>query len=389
VRARAPETLPLYVGGFLGPFGGAVLAVLVPQLRDAFGASTAAVAAAVPAYLVPFAALQLLSGTIGERLGRRRVVRAGYVAYAAASVGAALAPGIGVFLACRAAQGMANAFLTPLVLAGLAEAVPPERIGRSVGTFAAVQTAAVALSPLCGGLLGALSWRWAFLAPAAVAAALALLPPADAPPRAAEAGPARLRALLDRRVGYLSAAAFAGYAGGAGVGFLVAVDAADAFGLGSAQRGLVLAGFGVAGMLLGRAAGGAVDRFDRVPVAVAGAVGCGALIGALGLAGTPLELGLLWFLAGAGSALTWAGINTLAVEAVPHNRAGATSVVGAFKFAGNAAAPLMWLPLYHADVHVGFAAAGAMTVLAGALTLPLAGRRVGTVGRRGAARLPR
>ena len=146
MRARAPETLPLYVGGFLGPFGGAVLAVLVPQLRDAFGASTAAVAAAVPAYLVPFAALQLLSGTIGERLGRRRVVRAGYVAYAAASVGAALAPGIGVFLACRAAQGMANAFLTPLVLAGLAEAVPPERIGRSVGTFAAVQTAAVALS---------------------------------------------------------------------------------------------------------------------------------------------------------------------------------------------------------------------------------------------------
>src|SRR5438876_1233067 len=148
MRARAPETLPLYVGGFLGPFGGAVLAVLVPQLPDAFGAGTAA----------------------------------------------------------------------------------------------------VALSPLCGGLLGAPSWRWAFIAPAAVAAGLALLPPADAPPRAADAGPARLRALLDRRVGYLSAAAFAGYAGGAGVGFLVAVDAADAFGPGSGQPRGVRAGFGVAGM---------------------------------------------------------------------------------------------------------------------------------------------
>ncbi|MGZ4279783.1 MAG: MFS transporter, partial [Solirubrobacteraceae bacterium] len=61
-RARTSATLPLYVGGFLGPFGGGVLAVLIPQLRDAFSASTGAVAAAIPAYLVPFAAVQLVSG---------------------------------------------------------------------------------------------------------------------------------------------------------------------------------------------------------------------------------------------------------------------------------------------------------------------------------------
>ena len=170
---RRASTLPLYVGGFLGPFGGGVIAVLIPQLRDAFDASTGAVAAAVPAYLVPFAVLSLASGTIGERLGRARVVRAGYVAYAVASLAAALSPGIGVFLALRAAQGAANAFLSPLLLAGLADVTPPERLGRSVGTFAAVQTAAVAVSPLCGGLLGAADWRLAFLAPAGVAVALA------------------------------------------------------------------------------------------------------------------------------------------------------------------------------------------------------------------------
>ncbi|HVL95169.1 MAG TPA: hypothetical protein VM266_04855 [Solirubrobacteraceae bacterium] len=67
-RPHPSPTLPLYVGGFIGPFGGAVLAVLIPQLRDAFGATTAEVAAAIPAYLVPFALLQLVSGTIGERL---------------------------------------------------------------------------------------------------------------------------------------------------------------------------------------------------------------------------------------------------------------------------------------------------------------------------------
>src|SRR3954463_816395 len=275
---RGHGTLPLYIGGFLGPFGGGMVAVLVPELREAFDATTAQVAASIPAYLVPFAALQLVSGTVGERLGRRRVVFTGYVFYALFMVAGALAPGIGAFLVCRALQGTANAFLTPLLLAGLADEVPPRQIGRAVGTFAAVQTAAVALSPLCGGVLGAVDWRLAVFLPALVAAGLALLPPADAAPR--DEVP-RLRAVMTQRIGLLSAAAFAGYAGVTGVGFLVAVLAADEFDLGSVARGVLLAGFGVAGMILGRTAGEAVDRYGRVPIAVAGATACALLVAAL------------------------------------------------------------------------------------------------------------
>jgi MFS family permease len=373
VTRRAP-TLPLYVGGFLGPFGGAVLAVLIPQLRDAFDASTTTIATAVPAYLVPFAVLQLVSGTVGERLGRRRVVRTGYVVYALACVASALAPDVGWFLATRALAGAANAFLTPLLLAGLADITARENLGRAVGTFAAVQTSAVALSPLCGGLLGELGWRWAFLVPAGVAVALACVPPPD-PERADPlAAPARWRAVLTRRVGLVSAAAFAANAGVSGMAFLVALVAADRFGVGSASRGLVLAGFGVAGMLLGRLAGGWVDRFGRVPMVVAGSLVCALLIAALGLASEPVVLAALWTVAGAGSALAWAGLNTLAVEAVPGNRAGGTSVVGAFKFSGTALAPLLWLPLYHAEPHLAFAGAGLMALLIGIFVLPLRDR---------------
>jgi MFS family permease len=369
-RATASATLPLYVGGFLGPFGGAVLAVLIPQVRDAFDATTGAVAAAIPAYLVPFAALQLVSGTIGERLGRRRVVRAAYVAYALTSLAAAVAPTIGLFIAARALSGAANAFLTPLVLAGLAEVTPSERLGRSVGTFAAVQTAAIALSPLCGGLLGAIDWRLAFLAPAVVAVPLAMLPPPDAL-RRGETAPARLRAAFTRRVGVLSAAAFAGYAGVTGIGFMVALRCDDAFGLGSASRGLVLAGFGFAGMVAGRPAGRLVDRLGRIPVAAWGALICALLVAALGLVASVAGLSAVWIAAGAASTLVWAGLNTLTVEAVPANRAGATSVVSAFKFAGNAAAPAMWLPLYARDVRLAFLAAGVASGLVGALALRL------------------
>jgi MFS family permease len=369
-RALTSPTFPLYVGGFLGPFGGGVIAVLIPQLRDAFGATTGEVAAAIPAYFIPFAVVQLVSGTIGERLGRRRVVRAGYIAYGATSVLAALAPTIGLFIAARAGSGASNAFLTPLVLAGLADVTARERLGRAVGTFAAVQTAAIALSPLCGGLLGEIDWRLAFLAPGAVAVALALVPPRDAE-RLPGAEPARLRAVFTRRVGVLSAAAFAAYASVTSLGFLVALRCADAFGLGSTARGAVLAGFGIAGVLVGRPAGRLVDRVGRISVTVAGALACALLVALIGAAQTVAGLTALWIGAGAASTLVWAGLNTLIVEAVPANRAGATSVVSAFKFAGNAAAPAMWLPLYSQDPSIAFVAAGVGSALMGALTLRL------------------
>jgi MFS family permease len=365
---RTRGTLPLYIGGFLGPFGGGVVAVLVPQLRDAFDATTAGVAASIPAYLVPFAALQLVSGTFGERLGRRRVVRTGYIAYALLSVLAAFVSSLGAFLVVRALQGCANAFLTPLLLAGLADEVPPRQIGRAVGTFAAVQTSAVALAPLGGGALGAIDWRLAFVTQAVVAAGLALMPPDNGPARKEQPS---LRTVFTRRVGLLSAASFAGYAGVTGVGFLVAVLAADEFALGSVLRGVLLAGFGIAGILIGRAAGNWVDRYGRVPVASLGIAMCSLLVMSLGLAPSALTLAVLWFITGFGSTLLWAGINTLAVEAVPGNRAGGTSVISAFRFAGNAAAPLMWLPLYHIDPRLGFLGAGTLAAVTVAFILPL------------------
>ncbi|MDX6600239.1 MAG: hypothetical protein QOE87_4126, partial [Gaiellales bacterium] len=90
-------TIALYVGGFMGPFGGAVLGVLVPELQSSFHATRDAVAASIPAYLIPFAALQLVSGTIGERLGVTRVVRTGFIAYAIGSLIAAAAPTLTIF----------------------------------------------------------------------------------------------------------------------------------------------------------------------------------------------------------------------------------------------------------------------------------------------------
>ncbi|MCW2966623.1 MAG: putative transporter, partial [Solirubrobacteraceae bacterium] len=163
----------LYAGGFLGPLGGGVVTVLIPDLRHALHTTTTGAAATLTAYLVPFALLQLVSGTLGERIGLARTIRVAYVLYAAASVGVAVTSSLGPFLVLRAAQGAANAFTTPLLVAALADMTREDRLGRAMGTFASIQTAGVVFAPLVGGVAGAIDYRLAFLVPAAVALLLA------------------------------------------------------------------------------------------------------------------------------------------------------------------------------------------------------------------------
>jgi MFS family permease len=364
----------LYLGGFLGPFGGGVLVVLIPELQKTFHASAGEVTAGITVYLLPFAALQLVSGTLGERLGRARTIRWAYVVYAVTSFGTALAPSILPFLGLRAVLGAANAFTSPLLLAALAESIGEDRLGRSMGTFAAVQTAGMVMAPLCGGLIGAIDPRLAFAVPGLAAVFLAAAPLPGGARDAVRTTPARVRDAFNRRSTAVAVAGFLAFLALNGLAFLVALRAAQRFGLDTTARGVLLAGFGLAGVLAGRPAGGLVDRSTPCPVVAAGALVCAAMVAALGIAENVVVMAALWLAAGAGSAFVWAGLNTLAVQSAPENRGGAISVVGAFKFAGSAIGPLVWLPLYLAHVKLAFATAGAACA---AIALVVVGLRGG------------
>jgi MFS family permease len=366
-------TFPLYVGGFLGPFGGAMLIALIPSVAQGLDTSIGLVAAAITAYMVPFAALQLVSGTLAERLGARRVVRTGYVVFGAAALACALAPEIWSFIAARAAMGAANAFLSPVLLAALSEVVAPEVLGRSVGTFAAAQTAGITLAPALGGALGELSWRLAFMLVALVSMLLAVprrsLGAVDPDP-----SPVSLRALLNRWISLLATQALLGYLGFTAIGFVLVLVAAEEFGLGPGTRGLLVAGYGVGGILFGRYAGTVVDRAGRPGTALWGAILCACGVLGLVFAPTVWTIALVYFAIGCASAFVWAGLNTIAVESFPDNRAGATSAYSAFKFAGVAVAPLVYVPLFHVDTRAPFLLAAAFSFVLAALVLPWFGR---------------
>ncbi|MGI8607223.1 MAG: MFS transporter [Gaiellaceae bacterium] len=315
-------TFPLYTGGFLGPFGGAMLIALIPNVAEGLDTSLALVAGAITVYMVPFAVLQLVSGTLANRLGPRRVVRAGYLVFGGAALVCAFAPSIWVFLAGRALMGAANAFLSPILLAALSEVVAPEVLGRSVGTFAAWQAAGVTFAPAIGGALGEVSWRLAFVLVAVVAAVLALPRHSLGAIEERQPGEGGLRSLANRWIALLGAKAMLGYLGFTAIGFVVVLVADREFGLSSGTRGVLVAGYGLGAIALGRYAGSAVDRIGRPRTALAGAIACTA--GVLGLAFAPnaWSLALVYLAVGCASAFTWAGLNTITVESFPGNRAG-------------------------------------------------------------------
>ncbi|MDN5858154.1 MAG: MFS transporter, partial [Pseudonocardia sp.] len=241
----------LYAGAFLGPFGGGITVAMLPELGAAYGVTAATAAASVTAYLLPFAALMLVSGTLGERWGRRRTVVTAYLGYAVAALGSVVAPTFEAFLASRALQGVANAFTTPLLLAALAAAAEPGRLGRALGWFGSLQAAGQTSAPLIGGLAAELDWRQAFVGVAVVAAVLAAVGIPGGAPGGASRPPLRaaLRSALRPDVLGIGLAAALGWGLLAGANFLVALRLEDAFDTPAAGRGLVLTGLGVVGLL--------------------------------------------------------------------------------------------------------------------------------------------
>lgn len=136
------------------------------------------------------------------------------------------------------------------------------------------------------------------------------------------------------------------YLAAVGLSVLSALRAGDEFGLGPAQRGLVAASFGVAGLLIADAAGRLLDRLG--PIRLGALPNTVLLIGLLLSALGPTVGTMVAGIIGVGVAVTamWATINTVAATSAPQNRGGAASLALAFQFFEGAIAPLLWVPLY-------------------------------------------
>ncbi len=360
----------LYAGGFLGPFGGGVVTSMLPEIGDGLGTDAAAAASSLTAYLLPFALVMLVSGTLGARWGRMRTVRVAYGVYLAASLACFAAPTLELFLGARVLQGCANAFTTPLLLATLAAMTPQHKLGRALGAFGALQAAGQTSAPLIGGLAAEADWRLAFLAIALVAALLGAVGLPDAARTVPADTGARLRDALRPDVLRVGVVALLGWGALGGLGFLLAFRAEDVFGMSPAARGLLLTGFGVAGILTARPVGTLIDRIGARRTVVLGAVAGATLVAVAGTVGYVAVAAIAWFVAGVASQFLLVGVNAAVLGAEGGNRGGAVSVVQSFRFTGAALAPLTLTPLYATHPSVSFLVPALLLAILPPLLMP-------------------
>jgi EmrB/QacA subfamily drug resistance transporter len=170
VRLSEPEGRWVLAAAVLGSsvvfLTSTIVNVALPALGEDLGAGIADRQWVVTGYLLTLSALILLGGSLGDRVGRRRVFVIGVVWFGVASLGCALAPDLPTLVAARVLQGVGGALLTPGSLSILQATFAPEDRARAIGAWSALISIATAVGPLAGGVLvDTLGWRWIFVVP--------------------------------------------------------------------------------------------------------------------------------------------------------------------------------------------------------------------------------
>jgi DHA2 family multidrug resistance protein-like MFS transporter len=153
-----------------------ILNIALPTLQDEFEASPSTLQWMVDSYLLVFAGLLLVFGTLGDRFGRKLALQAGVSIFGLASLGALFVDSAEGVIAVRAAMGVGAALIMPATLSIIANVFTGEERGKAIGIWAALAAVGIGLGPLAGGLLLEwFDWWSVFLVNVPFAAAAVLL----------------------------------------------------------------------------------------------------------------------------------------------------------------------------------------------------------------------
>ncbi|AXG81608.1 MFS transporter [Streptomyces paludis] len=162
------------------------LIVAAPDMTRDLGLSSSDLQWVIDGYTVPYAALMLVLGAIGDKYSRRGALVLGLVIFIGGSVMGGLADGTNLVIAARAIMGVGAAVVMPATLSLLVAIFPRAERAKAITAWSATSGLAIAAGPLAAGwLLEHHAWGSTFLMNVPVAVlgvlgALLLVPPSKA-----------------------------------------------------------------------------------------------------------------------------------------------------------------------------------------------------------------
>lgn len=156
-----------------------VLHLAVPKLSAALQPSSAQLLWIIDIYGFFVAGSLITMGTLGDRIGRRKLLMIGATAFGAMSIVAAFSTSANMLIASRAVMGVAGATLAPSTLSLIFNMFPdPRQRAAAIGVWISAFSAGSAIGPVMGGiLLEYFWWGSVFLLALPVMAILLILGP--------------------------------------------------------------------------------------------------------------------------------------------------------------------------------------------------------------------
>ena len=141
-----------------------VLNVALPSMQKELHASVSGLQWTIDAYTLVLASLLMLSGSTADRIGRRRVFKAGLVIFTLGSALCSLAPNLESLVAFRMVQAVGGSMLNPVAMSIITNTfTAPRERARAIGAWGGVVGISMAAGPLVGGLLvDSVGWRSIF-----------------------------------------------------------------------------------------------------------------------------------------------------------------------------------------------------------------------------------
>jgi EmrB/QacA subfamily drug resistance transporter len=167
----------LCVGMLMIVLDATIVNVALPSIQGDLGFSQSSLAWVVNGYLIAFGGLLLLSGRLGDLVGRRRIFLIGLTIFTAASLLCGLAQSQEVLVAARFIQGAGGALTSAVILGIIVTMFPqPREQARAIGVYSFVASAGGSIGLLAGGALtDAINWHWIFFVNLPIAAITGLL----------------------------------------------------------------------------------------------------------------------------------------------------------------------------------------------------------------------